>query len=68
MPLESFVLFFAAGLMSFVALHHAASNFSRRAPQHAVFALMTLLAVPLAISQALMIQAATVAEYLNALH
>lgn len=68
MPLESFVLFFAAGLMSFVALHHAASNFSRRAPQHAVFALMTLLVVPLAVSQAWMIQATTLPVYLDALH
>lgn len=67
MPLELFILFFAAGLMSFVAIHHAASNFSKKAPQHTIFSLMILLVVPLSIFQALMIQAASIDSYLFAL-
>ena len=67
MPLESFALFFAAGLMSFVAIHHAASNLTRKAPQQAIFAVMILLVVPLSIFQALMIQAHDREAYLFAL-
>ncbi|WP_407275445.1 EAL domain-containing protein [Halothiobacillus sp. DCM-1] len=67
MPLELFVLFFAAGLMSFVALHHAASNLTKKAPQQSLFAVMILLVVPLSIFQAWMIQSSSIEDYLLAL-